>query len=123
MDEQARRKFYRTDFKVKAVFKINGKEYSLFLNNISLKGVLTETEEKTDLRLDDTGELIIFLPNSSISITIANATVVHSEKDTQFGFVFNEIDPESMIHLRRLLELNSVYEGEIEKELTHLKDT
>lgn len=123
MDNLSRRKFYRTDFKVNATFKCNSREYSLFLINISLKGVLTESSDETDLKKNDNGVLIVHLPNSSISITIADATIIHCEGDKQYGFIFNEIDAESMIHLRRLLELNSVFEGEIENELTHLKDT
>ena len=123
MDEHSRRKFYRTDFRVKGSFSLSDKTYDLVLSNISLKGALTVLEADPPLSENVCGRLQIFLPNSKIIITIDNATLIRQSEENETAFVFNEIDAESMIHLRRLLELNSVYEGEIERELPMLKDS
>ncbi len=44
------------------------------------------------------------------------------EEDNQYGFRFDSIEADGMIHLRRLLELNISSEDEIEKELSFLSD-
>ena len=65
-------------------------------------------------------DLRIKLMSSDIEINTISV-LVHEEGDKK-GFFFREIDLDSMIHLRRLLELNVPNEGEIEKELSFLKD-
>lgn len=121
MDNESRRQFYRTDFKVDGAFFIDGKKIGLVLSNISLKGALTVLNADSPLPPKQTGKLEIYLPHSDIVLTIGNACLIRQSEENESAFVFNEIDAESMIHLRRLLELNSVYEGEIERELPRLK--
>ena len=121
MEDKSRRKFYRTDFKVKGSFHSGNNGYDLILNNLSLKGALATLTLDVSLPPETSGILEIFLTNSNIVIKIENATLLRHTENNELAFVFREIDAESMIHLRRLLELNSVYEGEIEKELDYLK--
>jgi c-di-GMP-binding flagellar brake protein YcgR len=121
MESQSRRKFYRTDFHVKGAYKTADKNHELILVNISLKGAMVCFDNDPVLTPELSGVLEIYLPNSQIVLKIENASLIRKTEDNEYAFKFNEIDPESMIHLRRLLELNSVYEGEIEKELNYLK--
>jgi hypothetical protein len=62
--------------------------------------------------------LRISLPHSAISIE-TESRLIHSEKE-RYGFRFDSIEAEGMIHLRRLLELNLSSEEEIERELEFL---
>jgi hypothetical protein len=120
MDNDSR-KFYRADFQVKGIFNRNGKTYPILVKNISLKGILAKLENHEEINIGDNGEITVYLPNSVITLIISDTSVVHKSPENLFGFEFNQIDAESMIHLRRLLELNSEFEGEIEQELPNLR--
>ncbi len=114
------RKFYRADFKTHGyVLLDSGEQIPFELVNISLKGILVVVSDSR-LKKGETYKLKIRLASSDIEID-TTSVLVHEEKEEK-GFFFREIDLDSMIHLRRLLELNTPSEGEIEKELSFLKD-
>jgi len=96
------------------------KEFSVDLINISMKGSLIKTDSEC-LEINKEYPLRVALPNTDINIR-TEATLVHKE-GSNFGFRFNSIDAEGMIHLRRLLELNIQEESEVEKELYFLVDS
>jgi len=118
------RKFLRTSFGVKGVISKQNKTYDFELINLSLKGALIHCPDSAELEMHQKLDMSIHLNNSEIEIRV-ECMIVHREmrENEEFqGCKFISIDPESMIHLRRLLELNTTPEGEIEKELTFLKD-
>ena len=120
MSSKDHRKFYRADFKTHGYIQKSASEKIPFnLLNISLKGILVEMPNNA-LIMEETYDLRIQLVSTSIEIKTLSV-LVHKEGD-KLGFYFKEIDLDSMIHLRRLLELNTPNEGEIEKELAFLKD-
>ena len=119
MSSQNNRKFYRADFKTHGYILCNEEKIPFELINISLKGILVSAENEL-LKKGEAYELRIKLASSEIEI-ITTSVLVHEEAGKK-GFFFREIDIDSMIHLRRLLELNTPNEGEIEKELSFLKD-
>ena len=120
MSSNEHRKFYRADFKTHGYILIeDGEQIPFVLQNISLKGILVNLEDER-LKKGDAYNLRIKLMSSDIEID-TTSVLVH-EDDGEKGFFFREIDLDSMIHLRRLLELNTPNEGEIEKELSFLKD-
>jgi len=119
MDSNENRKFYRADFRTYGyVVQKDGSQLNFQLENISLKGILV-TLKDSPLEMEESYELRIQLMSTDIEIKTI-AVLVHQEGD-KHGFYFREIDLDSMIHLRRLLELNTPNEGEIEKELSFLK--
>ena len=119
MDSKENRRFYRTDFKTQGYITLSDQSRLTFeLVNISLKGILVRMDG-SPLRMEESYDLRIKLLSSEIEIKTI-AVLVHRQED-MLGFYFNEIDLDSMIHLRRLLELNTPNEGEIEKELSFLK--
>lgn len=120
MDVKGKRRFERADFHVEGSIVSEGVEIPFQLENISLKGILITVDEGIVFDRYTPYDIVIRLPNSAVSIT-ARARLLH-ERDGQRGFRFDSIDPESMIHLRRLLELNISMEDEIERELPFLKD-
>jgi len=118
------RKFQRTQFEVSGVVFQSGNVLDFGVKNISLKGALIHCPEAEKLDFKNPVELAIQLTHSEIQIK-AEALIVHHEVRDEMkyqGCKFISIDPESMIHLRRLLELNTIPEGEIEKELSFLKE-
>jgi len=120
MSSRDNRKFYRADFQTHGYIYLNEEEQIPFeLTNISLKGILVKLESD-QLKKGEAYDLRIKLMSSDIEI-LTTSVLVHEENEKK-GFFFREIDLDSMIHLRRLLELNTPSEGEIERELSFLKD-
>ena len=113
------RRFNRADFHTKGFFKYNEKENYFKIINISLNGILLEPETKQDIELDVLVPLIIQLSSTDVKIK-TSARLQHRENN-HLGFRFEEIDVESMIHLRRLVELNSDSADQITHELHFLK--
>ena len=113
------RRFNRADFHTKGYFKIDEKKINFKIINISLNGILLEPELKEKIDLDTTVSLNIQL--SSSDIEIETRAILQHKEDHHLGFRFLEIDVESMIHLRRLVELNSDSADQIAKELPFLK--
>ena len=120
MSSKDHRKFYRADFKTNGyILKSEAEKMPFNLLNISLKGILVEMPESS-LEMEETYDLRIKLVSTDIEIKTVSV-LVHKEGE-KLGFYFKEIDLDSMIHLRRLLELNTPNEGEIEKELAFLNN-
>lgn len=113
------RKFNRADFHTKGYFEKDGNEVHFGIINISLKGILVEPESLDSVESHMTVPLKIQLSSSEIVIETL-AKLVH-EEENHLGFQFEEIEVESMIHLRRLVELNSVSADIISKELHFLQ--
>jgi hypothetical protein len=113
------RRFNRADLHTKGFFHFDEMEIDFKIKNISLNGVLVETENIEKLPINSEVSLFILLSSSDIQIR-TSAILLHIE-GKKLGFQFEEIDVESMIHLRRLVELNSLTPDEIAKELPFLK--
>lgn len=118
---QNERKFMRTDFYVNGFFNDGGKTITFKVVNLSLKGALIHLDEELTLPSNKEIEISILLTHSDVKIVV-QCEVVHISEEGYYGLKFDSIDLDSMIHLRRLLELNTIPEGEIEKELNFLKD-
>lgn len=120
MDEN-RRNFSRVKFKSTAFIKYKQQSVQVDLLDISLKGALISSDTLIQL---DKGEPCLFelrLNDSEIVMTI-NAHVVYKLNEN-LGLKFDNIDLESMIHLRRLVELNVGNPDQIQKELFFLAAT
>ena len=112
--------FSRTEFNVGGMLVFGKKEIPFNLENISLKGALIKPEDTESLLLGGEALLKVKLEHSDVTLTIA-AKLVHQEGD-YLGFRFKEIDVDSMIHLRRLMELNTASVSRIEEELGFLAE-
>jgi len=113
------RRFNRADFHTRGYFDYEEKKIDFKIINVSLNGILVETEITEEVLSNTVGSLIIKLSSSDIEI-ITKAILLHKE-DKHLGFRFEEIDVESMIHLRRLVELNSDSADQIARELHFLR--
>lgn len=120
------RKFTRVGFARNGFLTAFGVRYRVRILNIALKGVLLELDEEDPQILkepqitDEPVEFFFPLIEKEIEIR-ASAKIVHILKN-QVGLQFIVIDALSMIHLRRLLELNTANPSLIASELPFLKE-
>jgi hypothetical protein len=120
MDNKGNRRFERTDFHVKGFISCGNEECPVSVINISLKGILVTLDHRNAPEIGKDYPLRISLPHSDISINTI-AKLMHRENG-QYGFRFDSVEADGMIHLRRLLELNITSEDEIDRELGFLID-
>ena len=117
MDEN-RRNFSRVKFNSKAYLNYNNSHEQVDLVDISLKGALVSFQNPMDIGSDSPCTFELHLSDSEIVMNIS-AIIVY-KRDDNLGLKFNNIDLESMIHLRRLVELNVGNPDQIQKELFFL---
>ena len=116
-----RRKFQRVPFATEAEINCNNNKYSGKLLDISLQGALIHGKGNIPLEKGNICALSIHLLDSEITLQF-DVDIVHREEN-KFGFRFIGEDTETMIHLRRLLELNIGSSETIDKEISFwLKD-
>ena len=118
MENSGNRQFKRADFKVQGFIGVENGEIPVNVVNISLNGVLVCPDGDAALERGNAYPLRISLPHSAISI-ITQSCLIHEEQGC-FGFRFDSVEADGMIHLRRLLELNAGSDEDIEKELEFL---
>ena len=80
------------------------KDFRTRLIDISLKGALLEKPEALVADIGDPALLRVHLGDSDVSI-VMNTEVAHID-ESRLGLHCLAIDVDSMIHLRRLMELN-----------------
>lgn len=112
-----RRRFSRIEFDADVRLTQEGKQYEAQLHDISLNGVLISAPRDYHLRTDMPCTLQVVLADNVI-ITM-QVTLVHSSSSF-LGFHCTSIDMDSIIHLRRLIEINLGEPGASERVLTEL---
>ena len=115
-----KRKFIRADFVTLGKLSVREEEYDVGVRNISLKGALLVIPDERTVPFGSEAVLAVPLSGSMIVIQ-AEGAIVHVEGN-EVGIKFSRIDAESMIHLRRLLELNTADPSKIKEELSFLAD-
>ena len=113
-----RRLFTRILFSIKAELSVEGNIYPVSIHDISLNGALvTALESKLPLK-GKLGTLTFLLSDNESQVTM-HIAVVH-ENHEEIGLQCNAIDIDSIIHLRRLIELNLGDSEQLDKELSQL---
>ncbi|MCU7801285.1 MAG: PilZ domain-containing protein [gamma proteobacterium symbiont of Lucinoma myriamae] len=115
-----KRHFCRVPFISSVHILFDDKSVECGLLDISLKGLLIEPPENFTLKKDTLYSLTLIL--SEKVIISMQAKLIHSETN-HYGFEWVDIDIDSLTILRRLLELNSIDEDEIHRELGELVTT
>ncbi len=95
----------------------NGR-WDCHLVDISVKGALVEPTQNMECNLGKSVRLEIRLTDSDVVIQMG-LTVAHITGN-RVGLNCNEIDAESMTHLRRLMELNAGDPDLFNREVLHL---
>jgi hypothetical protein len=96
--------------------------HSALLVDLSLNGALVAVEPARDIPPGTHVKLDILLDNSADAIICIEAKVVFA-KDRMLGLRRTAIDMDSMVHLRRVLELNFGSAALIDREIAELGDT
>jgi Tfp pilus assembly protein PilZ len=113
-----RRRFSRVLFDAEALLSRAGMNHPTRLIDISLRGALVHKPDGCTLNTGDEVILTIALNESGQTIKMASRVV--SMINGQMGLSCQEIDMESIAHLRRLVELNLGNETLLERELEAL---
>ena len=114
---QERRHFTRVTFDGETFIEQHQQRWPATLIDLSLRGLLIETPQHFDADSSKPMQAVIYLADE---ITIRmNVSWRHSEKG-QSGFQCNNIDLDSIQHLRRLVELNTGDSALLERELAAL---
>ncbi|RDX35723.1 PilZ domain-containing protein [Kangiella sp. HD9-110m-PIT-SAG07] len=96
-----RRQFTRVPISAKALIEHNGKQHTAKVVDISLNGAHLRTE--VSLKKDSNIQLQIIFDELSPPIHMLAKVVYH--KDQDYGVECQEIDLDSMLHLRSMLTL------------------
>lgn len=112
-----RRHFWRAAFHVPARVTTHGAHHYAKVLDLSLKGVLLEAGAGLDLKPGEGCQVKIDL-GAGAAIAMF-ATVAHLG-DQHVGLHCERIDLDSMVHLRRLVELNAGDPALLERELATL---
>jgi len=115
---QDRRHFSRVGFSSNVFVKFEDQLFETELIDISLKGALIRSSEKPNLKKGNACSFELRLDQTDITLKI-ESLVVYDQED-QIGLRFDNLDLESMIHLRRLVELNVGDPDKIKRELFFL---
>jgi hypothetical protein len=117
-DSSERRQFHRVLFDAPATIVRNENTYPTTLIDISLKGALLLTPADWPGALGDKITIEVMLNN--IDAVISMHAVCAHEENQHIGVLCKEIDMESIMLLRRLIELNIADEDQLQRDLESL---
>lgn len=112
-----RRQFWRAHFSSPVVLTLHGQASEAALQDISLKGALVEVPSGWPGRHGDHCQLRLILAGD---VVIDMGTTVAHVEGSRIGLRCENIDLDSITHLRRLVELNSGDPALLERELPAL---
>jgi hypothetical protein len=113
------RRFTRIPFHVPAQLEIEGEKVPCSLVNVSLKGALVELDHGRAPEAGATCAVTIDLDPGSGARIRMDGDVAH-QRGLQVGIRCDELDLESVQHLRRILEFNLGDEAVVLRELGEL---
>jgi len=116
-----RRHFTRIPMDSEVTLACGAQQWKSQLIDISLKGALLSTPEEFGDCPDCSCRLMFMLNNTDVTIMMVGNIVY--KKDEQLGFRCDNIDLDSITHLKRMVELNIGDEGLLERELGELLDS
>lgn len=117
-NRQEKRHFTRIRINGSTVVHYLDKKFPAELIDISFKGALITKPKDIELPIDSVCEIQIALEGSDIVINM-RGHVTH-RLDSQVGICCDNIDLDSITHLKRLIELNLGDESLLERELHEL---
>lgn len=115
-----RRHFSRILFQSTVTIQAQSGPFQAELIDISLKGALIELKSGPALARGETCFFELRLDLDSVAVK-TDAVVVYS-KENQLGLRFENLDLDSVTHLRRLVELNVGDSEQVQQELFFLAD-
>ena len=119
MTDNDKRRFTRVPFDAEVVLHYGARAWPTDVVDVSSKGLLAVAPEDFNVAPGESMGVDLIL-NEEISID-TQCTLMHRTGD-RIGLRIDRIDMESIIHLRRLLELNLGDPELLERELSGLHD-
>lgn len=119
MTDSDKRRFTRVPFDAEVVLHHGARAWPTDVVDVSIKGLLAVAPEGFDVEPGESLGVDLIL-NEEISID-TQCTLVHRTGE-RLGLRIDRIDMESIMHLRRLLELNLGDPELLERELSGLHD-
>jgi len=113
-----RRQFARILVNSDVQVNISSVPYHSELKDLSLRGALVKTPESSNAQIGDTVSMSIRLQALNIPVTL-HGRIVHLN-DGCMGVLSELMDIDSMMELRRLIELNLGNEELLQREIHHL---
>ena len=113
-----RRTFSRVPFVADAMLVFAGGQLPAELLDLSLAGALVACADAAAPGRGETVTLVLALGDNALVLEMG-ARVAHREGD-HFGLAFERVELETMVHLRRLLELNLGDAERIKREVFEL---
>ncbi len=113
-----RRNFSRVEFESAVILSYGDTSFEADLIDISLKGALILSDKAGKINTNESCVLELNLGSKEIELKI-DTTVVYKQGN-KLGLKFENIDLESMTHLRRLVELNVGNSDQVQQELFFL---
>lgn len=117
MTVNERRHYQRIPFIAEVLMSNNNQQWSSGLEDISLKGLLIASPEGIKPEKDHVYGIELVLGEGA---TIVMSAKISHTTDAHWGLQWENIDLESLTHLRRLLELNLADPAEMHRELAEL---
>jgi len=114
------RRFSRVKCVEKCVVETAAGPHEVTLLDISLRGALVEHDAALSVTKGDRWKLIFQLDHSDIVLEFG-VEVIHSHENLA-GVKFIEVDLDTMIHLRSLMEARTVNPDQVRYELEFLLD-
>jgi hypothetical protein len=117
-DSNERRRFHRVLFDAPTTLVRNQNTYPTTLIDISLKGALLMKPADWPGALGD--EITIEVMLNTMDAVISMHAVCAHEENQHIGVLCKQIDMESIMLLRRLIELNVADEDQLQRDLESL---
>jgi hypothetical protein len=118
LPDNNRRHFTRIPMDCQVVLACGAKQWRSRLLDVSLKGALLATPDKFGEPPECSCHLTFALNEGDVTIMMVGHIVHH--EPAHLGFRCDNIDLDSITHLRRMVELNLGDEGLLERELGEL---
>jgi hypothetical protein len=112
MTEQ--RDYRRINFLTEADITVDDTVYHCDLVDLTLQGALFKSDPELPLSLGREVPFNIYLSETAVRLKFVGELIHH--RGHFYGFIFTAEDPESMGHLRHLLELNFSHAEQVEGE-------
>ncbi|WP_290697802.1 PilZ domain-containing protein [Amphritea sp.] len=114
---EERRRFQRITFDADCEVQTEACSWPVNLIDISFRGALTSVIITPMLKVGESADLVLKL---SDDIIIRMPVILRHQLGEYLGFEAQNMDIDSISHLRRLVELNLGNEDLLERELEHL---
>ncbi len=116
-NKEERRSYSRIPFHAEVIMQSGNEEWSCNLLDISLKGMLVEPPDNLEIDTNKPCAIALFLGDEASIHARVNIARISSGC---WGLEWQNIDADSLKHLRRLLELNLSDPGLLDRELAEL---